>query len=209
MAQKATTTSRGDEPLLDAYPQENGKYIPRLKLYYKQHVVPRLMERFQYKNVMEVPTLIKICLNRGIGYALQDKRLMDAAMQELMLIAGQKPVFTYARKSVASFRIRKGMPVGIRVTLRGDRMWEFLDRLITVALPRVRDFRGVPRTGFDGKGNFSLGIAEQIVFPEISIDQVPRVTGLDITIVTSAETDEEAEALLEELGFPFTPRPGN
>ena len=196
------------EPLTDAFPEIKGKYIPRLKKFYKEVVVPRLMQRMGYKNPMEVPTLIKINLNRGIGYAVanKDKRLMEAALNELTLIAGQKAVYTYAKKSVASFRIRKGDIVGVRVTLRGDRMWEFFDRLISVALPRVRDFRGVPRTGFDGKGNFSLGIAEQIVFPEINIDEVPRVTGLDITIVTSAETDEEAEALLEELGFPFRPK---
>ncbi len=181
-------------------------YIPRLKEKYHKEVVPNLMKRFGYKNIMEVPRLVKINLNRGIGYALNDKRLAEAAIEELTLIAGQKAVFTKARKSEAGFKIRKGMNVGVRVTLRGDRMWEFLDRLITIALPRVRDFRGVKDTGFDGKGNFSFGIAEQIVFPEINIDKVPKVTGLDITIVTTADTDEEAKALLEELGFPFVKR---
>ncbi len=181
-------------------------YIPRLKEKYQKEVVPNLIKRFGYKNIMEVPRLVKINLNRGIGYALNDKRLAEAAVEELTLIAGQKAVFTKARKSEAGFKIRKGMNVGVRVTLRGDRMWEFLDRLITIALPRVRDFRGVKDTGFDGKGNFSFGIAEQIVFPEINIDKVPKVTGLDITIVTTADTDEEAKALLEELGFPFVKR---
>lgn len=181
----------------------NGKYIPRLKEKYYREVVPAMMEEFGYRNPLEVPRLAKICLNRGIGYALTDKRLLDAAVKELTLIAGQKAVLTHAQKSVAGFKIRKGMPVGVRVTLRRDRMWEFLDRLITVALPRVRDFRGVPVKGFDGRGNYTLGIEEQIVFPEINVDNVPRITGLDITIVTTAETNQEALALLEKLGMPF------
>lgn len=181
----------------------NGKYVPRLKEKYFREVVPALIEEFGYRNPLEVPRLAKICLSRGIGYALTDKRLMDAAVNELTLIAGQKAVLTYAKKSIAGFKIRKGMPVGVRVTLRRDRMWEFLDRLITVALPKVRDFRGVPRTGFDGRGNYTLGIEEQIVFPEINVDGVPKITGLHITIVTTAETDREAFALLEKLGMPF------
>ncbi|MCS6928986.1 MAG: 50S ribosomal protein L5 [Saprospiraceae bacterium] len=178
-------------------------YKVRLKEKYHKEVVPALMQQFNYKNPLQVPRLVKICLNQGIGEATADKKLIDNAVAEMSLIAGQKAVPTRARRSVSNFKLREGMPIGVRVTLRGDRMYEFLDRLIYVALPRVRDFRGVNDKSFDGRGNYNMGLSEQIVFPEIDIDKISRVTGMDITIVTTAKTDAEAYALLKELGMPF------
>lgn len=179
------------------------KYVPRLKDKYQNEVVPALMQQFNYSSVMQVPRLEKICINQGVGAATGDKKLVDNAANELTVIAGQKAVPTKARRSVSNFKLREGMPIGVRVTLRGERMFEFLDRLITVALPRVRDFRGINDKAFDGRGNFSMGITEQIVFPEIDIDKVNKITGMDITFVTTANTDAEAYALLKEIGIPF------
>ncbi|HEY8363218.1 MAG TPA: 50S ribosomal protein L5 [Tissierellaceae bacterium] len=176
---------------------------PRLKEKYKNEVVKALMERFNYKNIMEVPKLEKIVINMGIGEARDNPKLLEQAVEELTLIAGQKPIITKAKKSIANFKLRKGMNVGAKVTLRGDRMYYFLDKLINVALPRVRDFRGVSDTSFDGRGNYALGIKEQLIFPEIDYDKVETVRGMDIIMVTTAKTDEEAKALLEELGMPF------
>ena len=178
-------------------------YTPRLKKEYYERIVTTLKEAFSYKSVMQVPKLEKIILSRGVGAAVADKKLVDHAVEELSLITGQKAVATLSKKDVASFKLRKGMPIGAKVTLRGERMYEFLDRLVTTALPRVRDFRGVKATGFDGRGNYTLGITEQIIFPEIDIDKVNRISGMDITFVTSAPTDQEAKSLLTELGIPF------
>ncbi len=178
-------------------------YIPRFKKKYREEVVPALMEQFQYGSIMEVPRLVKICLNQGIGEATQDKKLVDNAAAELTLIAGQKAVSTKAKRSVSNFKLREGMPIGARVTLRENRMYEFLDRLITVALPRVRDFRGINDKSFDGRGNYSMGITEHIIFPEIDLDKVSKIMGMDITFVTTAKTDQEALALLKLLGLPF------
>lgn len=178
-------------------------YTPRLKQKYREEVAPALKEQFGYQSVMEIPKIEKICINQGVGDATQDKKLVDNALQEISIIAGQKAVPTKAKKSVSNFKLREGMTIGARVTLREDRMYEFLDRLITVALPRVRDFRGVNDKSFDGRGNYSMGITEQIIFPEIDLDKVARITGMDITIVTSAGTDAEALALLKMMGMPF------
>ncbi|WP_149274839.1 50S ribosomal protein L5 [Pareuzebyella sediminis] len=178
-------------------------YIARLKNEYKERVVKALKEEFGYKNVMEVPKLKKIVVSRGVGAAVADKKLIDHAVDELTNITGQKAVATFSKKDVAAFKLRKGMPIGAKVTLRGERMYEFLDRLITTALPRVRDFQGIRSTGFDGRGNYSLGVTEQIIFPEINIDKINRINGMDITFVTSAATDKEAKSLLTELGLPF------
>ena len=178
-------------------------YIPRLKQEYKDRVMSALTEEFGYKNVMQVPKLEKIVVSRGVGAAVADKKLIDHAVEEMTLITGQRAVSTISKKDVASFKLRKGMPIGAKVTLRGERMYEFLDRLITAALPRVRDFQGIKATGFDGRGNYSLGVTEQIIFPEINIDQVKKINGMDITFVTSANTDKEAKSLLGELGLPF------
>ncbi len=166
--------------------------------------VPRVMQTFGYKNVMEVPRIEKVVINVGVGEAKQDIKYLDAAMEEVALITGQRPVVKRAKRSVANFKVRAGMPVGCMVTLRGARMWEFLDRLVTVALPRIKDFRGVSRRSFDGRGNYKLGLREQLVFPEIDYDKVLKVRGMNITIVTTAKKDEEAQALLAELGFPFS-----
>ncbi len=178
-------------------------YIPRLKQEYKDRVVSALTEEFSYDNVMQVPKLKKIVLSRGVGAAVADKKLIDYAVDELTNITGQKAIATISKKDVASFKLRKGMPIGAKVTLRGERMYEFLDRLITSALPRVRDFNGIKATGFDGRGNYSLGILEQIIFPEIDIDKVNKISGMNITFETSAKTDKEAKSLLTELGLPF------
>lgn len=178
-------------------------YIPRLKQEYREKVIPALKDEFGYVNVMQVPKLQKIVLSKGVGDAVADKKLIDHAVEELSTITGQKAVSTISKKDVASFKLRKGMPIGTKVTLRGERMYEFLDRLITSALPRVRDFNGIRATGFDGRGNYSLGITEQIIFPEIDIDKINRISGMDITFVTSAKTDKEAKSLLTELGVPF------
>ena len=177
---------------------------PRLKEKYKQEIVPQLKDKFQYKSVMQVPKLTKIAINRGIGAAVADKKLVDNGVDELTMITGQKAVPTIAKKSVSNFKLREGMPIGAKVTLRGDRMYEFLDRLMTVALPRVRDFKGVRDKGFDGRGNYTLGVQEQIIFPEISIDKIKNISGMDITFVTTADTDEESLELLRAFGMPFT-----
>ncbi len=178
-------------------------YIPRLKQEYKDKIVSALTEEFGYKNVMQVPKLKKIVISKGVGAAVADKKLIDHAVEELTTISGQKAVATLSKKDVASFKLRKGMPIGAKVTLRGEQMYEFLDRLITSALPRVRDFDGIKATGFDGRGNYNLGVTEQIIFPEIDIDKINRISGMDITFVTSADTDKEAQSLLTELGLPF------
>jgi large subunit ribosomal protein L5 len=178
-------------------------YIPRLKQEYKDKVVSALTEEFGYKNVMQVPMLKKIVISKGVGAAVSDKKLIDHAIDELTMISGQKAVATLSKKDVASFKLRKGMPIGVRVTLRGEQMYEFLDRLVTSALPRVRDFGGIKATGFDGRGNYNLGVVEQIIFPEINIDKINKISGMDITFVTSADTDKEAKSLLTEMGLPF------
>lgn len=177
-------------------------YQPNLQNRYKDEIVPALMEQFQYDSIMEVPRLVKVCINQ-VGAATQDKKLVDAALDELTKIAGQKAVPTKARKSVSNFKLREGMTIGARVTLRRDRMWEFIERLVAVALPRVRDFRGINDKSFDGRGNYSMGITEQIIFPEIDLDKVGKITGMDITFVTTAKTDAEALALLKLIGLPF------
>ncbi len=179
------------------------EYIPRLKQKYKEEIVPKLQERFQFKSAMQIPKLEKISINQGVGAAIMDKKLIEVAADELTLISGQKAVQTVAKKSISNFKLREGMPIGVRVTLRGDKMYEFLDRLVSVALPRVRDFRGINEKSFDGRGNYTLGITEQIIFPEINIDKVSRINGMDITFVTSTNSDEEAHALLSEMGMPF------
>ena len=178
-------------------------YIPRLKRKYSEEIVARLQEKFSYKSVMQVPKLVKICLNQGLGDAVTDKKMVEHACDEMSLISGQKAVSTKSKKDISNFKLRKGMPIGARVTLRGDRMYEFLDRFITASLPRVRDFRGINPKGFDGRGNYNLGIKEQIIFPEIDIDKVNKITGMDVTFVTSAPNDEEAMSLLTEFGLPF------
>ena len=178
-------------------------YQARIKKDYLDRVMNSLSEEFGYKNLMQVPKLSKIVLSRGVGAAVADKKLVDYAVDELTIIAGQKAVPTLSKKDVASFKLRKGMPIGAKVTLRGNKMYEFLDRLITAALPRVRDFQGVKSDGFDGRGNYNLGIQEQIIFPEIDIDKVNKIAGLDVTFVTTAKTDKEAKSLLTELGMPF------
>lgn len=176
---------------------------PRLKELYIKEVVPALKEKFQYKSVMQVPRIEKISINKGIGAATADKKLVDVGVDELTLISGQRAVPTKAKKSVSNFKLREGMPIGARVTLRGDKMYEFIDRLVSVALPRVRDFRGINEKGFDGRGNYTLGIKEQIIFPEISIDKVNRISGMDITFVISSNSDEESYELLKSMGLPF------
>ncbi len=178
-------------------------YVPRLKKEYQERVISALKDEFGYKNVMEVPKLKKIVLSRGVGAAVADKKLIDHAVDELTMISGQKAVPTISKKDVAAFKLRKGMPIGAKVTLRGEKMYEFLDRLVTSALPRVRDFQGIRATGFDGRGNYNLGVTEQIIFQEINIDKINRISGMDITFVTSANTDKEAKSLLAELGLPF------
>jgi large subunit ribosomal protein L5 len=179
------------------------EYSPRLKAKYEKEVVPALMEQFQFKNHMQVPRITKICLNQGLGIAITDRKHIDNGISEMTMIAGQKAVPTKSRKDISNFKLRKGNAIGVRVTLRGDRMYEFLDRLISVALPRVRDFRGVNDKGFDGRGNYTMGVTEQIIFPEIDMDKVSQINGLDITFVTTARNDREAHALLKEFGIPF------
>jgi large subunit ribosomal protein L5 len=178
-------------------------YVPRLKSEYKERVIKTLTEEFSYKNVMQVPKLEKIVVSKGVGAAIADKKLIDYALEELTKITGQKAVSTMSKKDIAAFKLRKGMPIGVKVTLRGVKMYEFLDRLVTASLPRVRDFNGIKANGFDGRGNYNLGITEQIIYPEINIDQVKKINGMDITFVTSANTDKEAKSLLGELGLPF------
>jgi len=178
-------------------------YVPRLKEEYKGRIVAALTEEFGYKNIMQVPKLQKIVISKGVGAAVADKKLIDYALDEVSNITGQKAISTISKKDVASFKLRKGMPIGVKVTLRDQKMYEFLDRLVTASLPRVRDFRGIKANGFDGRGNYNLGITEQIIFPEIDIDKVNKISGMDITFVTSARTDKEAKSLLSELGLPF------
>ena len=178
-------------------------YTPRLKEEYKSRVINALTDEFGYNNVMMVPKLERIVVSRGVGAAVADKKLIDNSVEELTRITGQKAIATMSKKDVATFKLRKGMPIGAKVTLRGERMYEFLDRLITTALPNVRDFGGINATGFDGRGNYSMGVTEQIIFPEVNIDRVKKIEGMNITFVTSAETDKEAKALLTELGLPF------
>ncbi|MBS1567995.1 MAG: 50S ribosomal protein L5 [Bacteroidetes bacterium] len=179
-------------------------YVPRLRTKYSNEVVPSLQKEFKYKSSMQVPRLVKISVNQGLGSAVGDKKVVDNAVEEMTMITGQRAQATMSRKDISNFKLRKGMPIGARVTLRGARMYEFLDRLIAVSLPRTRDFRGVKSTGFDGRGNFTFGVKEQIIFPEIDIDKTPRIQGMDITLVTTAKTDAEAKALLAAFGFPFT-----
>ena len=178
-------------------------YTPRLEKKYNDEVIPALMKKFAYKSIMQVPKLEKISLNRGVNGAVSDKKLVDVAVEELSTISGQRAVTTMSKKDISNFKLRKNMPIGTRVTLRGDKMYEFMDRLVAIALPRVRDFRGVNEKSFDGRGNYTLGVTEQIIFPEIDIDKVTKITGMDITFVTTANTDEEAYELLKELGMPF------
>lgn len=180
------------------------KYTPRLADKYKKEVVPALMKKFGYTSVMQAPKLEKICLNRGVNGAVTDKKLVEVALDELTMITGQKAVSTLSKKDISNFKLRKAMPIGARVTLRGVKMFEFLDRLVSTALPRVRDFKGINEKSFDGRGNYTLGITEQIIFPEVDIDKVNKITGMDITFVTTAGTNEEAYELLKELGMPFS-----
>jgi large subunit ribosomal protein L5 len=177
---------------------------PRLREKFESELITKLKEKHGYKNVMQIPRLTKICLNQGVGAGVADKKLVDTAIEEMTTIAGQKAVATFSRKAISNFKLREDMPIGCRVTLRGEKMYEFLDRFIAVSLPRVRDFRGVSDKGFDGRGNYSMGIIEQIIFPEIDIDKVSRINGMDVTFVTTAKTDVECHSLLTELGLPFT-----
>jgi large subunit ribosomal protein L5 len=176
---------------------------PRLKEKYKKEIMPALKTKFQYKSIMQVPKIEKICINKGMGIAVSDKKLIDVALEEITSITGQKAVPTKSKKDISNFKLRANVPIGVRVTLRGDNMYEFLDRLMNIALPRVRDFRGVSPKGFDGRGNYTLGVKEQIIFPEISIDKVTKISGMDITFVTNAKSDEESYELLKAFGMPF------
>ena len=176
---------------------------PRLKDKYLKEIVPALKQKFEYSSVMQVPKIEKICINKGMGVAVTDKKLIDVALEEITTITGQKAVSTKSKKAISNFKLREDMPIGVRVTLRGDKMYEFLDRLVSIALPRVRDFRGINNKGFDGRGNYTLGVKEQIIFPEISIDKVNKISGMDITFVTTAESDEESFELLKAFGMPF------
>lgn len=183
--------------------QKTNTTNPRVKDKYLNEVVPLLKDKFNYKSIMQVPKLTKIVINKGIGAAVADKKLIDIGVEELTIISGQKAVATFSKKAISNFKLRENMPIGAKVTLRGDRMFEFMDRLITVALPRVRDFKGISDKGFDGRGNYTLGVKEQIIFPEISIDKITKISGMDITFVTTAETDEESLELLKAIGLPF------
>jgi large subunit ribosomal protein L5 len=184
-------------------PTTSGREIPRLKLRYREEIIAKLLEEFGFANVMQVPGLTKIVVNMGVGDAAKDSKLIDGALRDLATVTGQKPQVTKARKSIAQFKLREGMPIGCHVTLRGDRMWEFLDRLLSLALPRIRDFRGLSPRQFDGNGNYTFGLNEQSMFHEIDQDRIDRVRGMDITVVTTAKTDDEGRALLRQLGFPF------
>ena len=178
-------------------------YSPRMKTLYREQVVPALQKKYNYSSPMQVPRLEKICINQGVGDAVADKKLIEGALKEMATITGQKPVATISRKDISNFKLRKGVAIGVKITLRGDKMYEFLDRLIAASLPRIRDFRGINSKGFDGRGNYTLGITEQIIFPEIDIDKVNKIMGMDITFVTNTGSDEEAHALLTEFGLPF------
>lgn len=182
---------------------------PRLKEKYVGEIVPALKQKFSYKSVMQVPKIEKICINKGMGVAVSDKKLIDVALEEISTISGQKAVPTKSKKAISNFKLREQQPIGVRVTLRGDKMYEFMDRLMNIALPRVRDFRGISAKGFDGRGNYTLGVTEQIIFPEISIDKVTKISGMDITFVTSAQTDEESFELLKAFGMPFQNKNNN
>ena len=177
--------------------------IPRLKEKYKKEIVPKLMKDLSYSNIMQVPKIKKICLSQGVGSAVNDKKMIDSAADEMTRISGQKSLVTRSKKDVANFKLRKGMPIGVKTTLRSDRMYEFLDRLISISIPGIRDFQGINAKGFDGRGNYTMGIKEQIIFPEIKVDEVKKITGMDITFVTSAQSDDEARSLLKEFGLPF------
>ena len=201
--EKKTKQKRQDRQGSEAGTQVEEGYTARLLLVYREEILPGLMKRFGYKSVLEVPRLEKIVVNMGLGDSLKDAKLMDAAVEDIMTITGQRPAVTKAKKSVASFKVRKGMAVGCKVTLRGARMYEFFDRLVSAAIPRIRDFRGLSPDSFDGHGNYTFGIREQIVFPEIDYDKVVKIRGMDITVATTADTDEEAFALLKGLGMPF------
>ncbi|MDZ7741465.1 MAG: 50S ribosomal protein L5 [Bacteroidota bacterium] len=179
------------------------EYTPRLRKKYSEEIIPALRKEFNYKSVMQVPKLVKISINQGLGEATVDKKLIDNGIEEMSMIAGQKAVATKSKKDISNFKLRKGMPIGVRVTLRGYKMYEFLDRMIAVSIPRIRDFRGVNDKGFDGKGNYTMGVPEQIIFPEINIDKVNKINGMDVTFVTTAQTDQEAMALLKQFGMPF------
>ncbi len=179
-------------------------YVPRLKSRYQEEIISKLREEFSIENIMAVPKLVKVSLNMGLGEAIQNGKLLDDAVEELAVVAGQRPTVTRAKKSIANFKLREGMPIGCRVTLRGDRMWDFLDRLISVALPRVRDFRGTPKKSFDGRGNYTFGIQDHLIFPEVDYNKVDRAKGMNVTIVTTAGNDERAMYLLRELGMPFS-----
>ena len=179
------------------------EYTPRLKTKYRSEIAPALKKEFGYTSSMEIPKLLKISVNQGLGDAIADKKLIDKGIEEMTMITGQRAVATKSKKDISNFKLRKGMPVGVRVTLRGDKMYEFLDRLVAVAIPRIRDFRGINDKGFDGRGNYTFGVTEQIIFPEIDIDKVTKINGMDITFVTSARTDKECHALLREFGLPF------
>ena len=195
--------SRANGPVADGGPGAEGRPRPRLKVRYGEEIRPTLMSEFGYGNIMQAPRLEKIVVNIGIGEAIQNAKALDAAVGDLAAITGQRPIVKRAKKSIAQFRLRAGMPVGVMVTLRGDRMYEFLDRLVNAALPRLRDFRGVPTRSFDGRGNYSLGMREQLVFPEIDYDRIDKVRGMEVTMVTSARTDQEGRRLLELMGMPF------
>lgn len=175
----------------------------RLKTLYQEQIVPKLVEQFQYENIQQVPKITKVTLNRGLGEAAQNAKALESSINEIALIAGQKPVVTRAKKAIAGFKIRQGMPVGLMVTLRSERMYDFLDRLISLSLPRIRDFRGISPKSFDGRGNYTLGVREQLIFPEVEYDSIDQIRGLDISIITTAKTDEEGRALLKEMGMPF------
>ncbi len=179
------------------------EYSPRLKSKYHAEIAPALKEQFSYKSSMEIPRLVKISLNQGLGQAITDKKMIDQGVEEMTMITGQRAVATKSKKDISNFKLRKGMPIGVRVTLRGDKMYEFLDRLVSVAIPRIRDFRGISDKGFDGRGNYTFGVPEQIIFPEIDIDKVANINGMDVTFVTTAKTDKECLALLKEFGLPF------
>ena len=182
-------------------------YVPRLKVRYREELLPRLQRELEFKNPMQVPRPEKVVVNMGLGDSLKDGRMLEAAVEDLKVITGQRPVVTKARKSIAGFKLREGMSIGAKVTLRGNRMWEFIDRLLSIAIPRIRDFRGLPLGAFDGHGNYTIGLTEQLIFPEIDYDKVAKVRGMDVTIVTTAENDEQGRALLAALGFPFEGMP--
>lgn len=202
MAEKKTTT-KVEKEATSASAHKQKAYVTRLEKKYKEEVTPSLMKKFEYKNIHQVPRLDKIVINIGVGDATSDKKRIDEAVEELGLISGQKPVITKAKKSIATFKLREGEPIGCKVTLRGQKMYEFFDKLVSISLPRVRDFRGINKNAFDGRGNYTLGIKEQLIFPEIDYDKVGKVRGMDIIVVTTAKSDEEAYALLKEMGMPF------